>query len=254
MTEHANETMGERLLEAFQEAKDHLAFILIALLIMIAIVALTIFLEKKLFPNTKEVSPNHAKKGNAKRIAGIGVFAAIGGVLTTLEIPLFVFYNLDFSEVPALLAGFLMGPTAGMLVEFIKVFIHILFHGTHSAFVGEFAMFVTGSLYVLPASFFYLKAKSKKRALLSLLLGSGAMVILGALFNGFYLIPEFADLYGVPIDALVGQLQETIPAVKGLWTIVAFATVPFNLIKTISVSAIIFFIYKPLSRLYRKIG
>lgn len=235
--------------ELFSEVQSHLSFILIALAIMVAVILLAVVAEKWVMKHTTKTPP----KGGVKKVAGVGLFAALGGVLTLIEIPLFVFYQLDFSEVPALMAGFLMGPVAGVLVEFIKVFVHILFHGTHSAFVGEFAMFVCGCLLVIPASVIYWKNKTRKQALLGLLLGVACLVVFGAVFNAFYLIPKFAELYaGADVNAIVGMISPQIPAVKNVWTLVLFATVPFNLIKGVVMSTITFFIYKPLSKLYQK--
>jgi len=235
--------------ELFSEIQSHLSFILIALAIMVAVVLLAVVAEKWVMKHTTKQLP----KSGVKKVAGVGLFAALGGVLTLIEIPLFVFYQLDFSEIPALMAGFLMGPVAGVLVEFIKVFVHVLFHGTHSAFVGEFAMFICGCFLVIPASLIYWKNKTRKQAFFGLLLGVACLVVFGGLFNGFYLIPKFAELYaGADVSAIVAMMQELIPAVKNVWTLVLFATVPFNLIKGVLMGGITFLIYKPLSKLYQK--
>ncbi len=238
--------------------KENLAFVLTAVVIMAAIILLSVFAEK-ILRERKEKNDSAAgipvpKENKTKKLATIGLLSALGGALTLFEIPMFVFYNLDFSEIPALLAGLLLGPVAGTLVEFIKVFIHVLFHGTHSAFVGEFAMFVTGCFLVLPASFFYWGNKTRKNAVIGLLSGVFSLLLLGGLFNGFYLIPKFAVLFGMPIDEMVAAMQGTFLGgnIHSLWTIVAFATVPFNLLKGVVMTLCVFFIYKPLSRLYRK--
>lgn len=232
------------------ELQSHLSFVLVALAIMAGVILLSVVCEKLVM--RKAEKPMTIK--GTKRISGIGLFAALGGVLTLIEIPLFIFYQLDFSEIPALMAGFLMGPVAGVIVEFIKVFIHVLFHGTHSAFVGEFAMFICGCFLVIPSSVLYWRNKTRGNALIGLITGTLSLVVFGGLFNGFYLIPKFAELYaGADVDAIVAMAQDKIPAIKNVWTMVLFATVPFNAIKGVVMSAITFLIYKPLSILYQKL-
>lgn len=246
---HEHEHEHGELLESLHE---NLSFVLVSLLVIAAIMLIAKLIENYVIRKEKL-----EKTGlTAKKIAGIGVFSAIGGVLATIEIPLsFVpgFYLLDFSEIAGMMAAFLLGPVAGVLVEFLKTVLHILLHGTHSAFVGDFAAFVMGSVYVLPASLLYLVRKTKKGAVVGLILATLALTVFGAVFNGIYLIPKFAALYGMPMDAIIAMGTEINPRIKNIWSLVAFATVPFNLLKGITVSIVVFLIYKPLSNLYRKI-
>ena len=91
---------------------------------------------------------------NTKAIVLIGMFSAVSTVLMLFEIPMpFApsFYKLDFSELPALIAGFAYGPVAGVMVEFVKIILKTLIKGTSTAFVGELANFVIGCSLVLPA-------------------------------------------------------------------------------------------------------
>lgn len=230
--------------------QSHIVFVLVALAIMTSILILTVFLEKALLGKAEQTIP----KNSAKKVSVIGLLSAVGGVLTLIEIPLFIFYQLDFSEVPALIAGFLMGPVAGVIVELLKVVIHVLFHGSHSAFVGEFAMFISGCFLVIPASIVFRKGKTVKAALLGLLSGVLCLVVLGALFNGFYLIPAFAKLYaGADVSEIIRMASEKIPAITNIWTLVLFATTPFNLIKGVTMSLIAFLIYKPLGAVFHNL-
>lgn len=236
-----------------QELTDNLSFVLTSCLIMIGVLALVFFLDRFVQKKNQNMADGTKK---TKKIATIGLLSALGGVLTMLEIPIpvFSFYQLDFSEVPVLIAGFLMGPLGAAIVGFIKAFLHVILHGTHSAFVGEFAMFITGCAFAVPASVIYNLGKTRKNAIRGLLAGILVLVVIGGLFNGFYLIPKFAELYtGADVDALVAAAQQQIPAIRNVWTIVAFATVPFNILKGVIISVIVFLIYKPLSRLYRKL-
>lgn len=232
---------------------DNLSFILVALLITAAIMLLAKIAESFVAKKARGVETGWS----AKKIVGIGVFSALGGALALLEIEIpFIpgFYMLDLSEIAGMMTAFLLGPLAGVLVEFIKTILHILLHGTHSVFVGDFAAFVMGSVYVLPASLIYLRNKSKRSALQGLVVGSLVLVVFGAFFNAFYLLPKFADLYGMPIEGLIASAAEANKSITSIWSLIAFATIPFNLLKGVVVSALVFLIYKPLSNLYRRIG
>ena len=102
----------------------------------------------------------------ARRVSIIGICAALAAVLHMLDFPLpFLaptFYKLDFSEVPVLLAGFFLGPSATVACEGIKVLLKLLLKGTSTAFVGDFANFVVGCCFVLPATVIYHVRKTKK--------------------------------------------------------------------------------------------
>ena len=79
------------------------------------------------------------------------------------------------------------------------------------------------------------------------------MTVFGSLFNGFYLIPKFAVLFGMPMDAIVAMGTKVNAAITDVWTLVAFAVVPFNLVKGVAVSALTFLLYKRIERvLFRK--
>ena len=244
--EHAHGALIESI-------RENLSFILVALAVMACVILLANLIERLVLKKTGQ----KAQGWTAKKIAGIGIFSAIGGVLTVIEIPLpFVpgFYLLDFSEVAGMIAAFLMGPVAGVLVEFIKTLLHVVFHGTHSAFVGELAMFVMGSVYVLPAALIYLVKKTRARALTGLIVSAVVLVLFACFFNGVYLIPKFAKLYGMDLDAIIAMGTAGTPLIRNLPTFLAFATAPFNLLKGVLVGLIVFLIYKPLSNLYRKLG
>jgi len=238
----------------WQQLSENLEFVLVSLLIIAVIAVLAKLAEDAVL---KKIGKTELKKWSAKRIACTGLFAALGGVLMTIEIPLvFIapdFYKLDLSDVAALMAGYLLGPVSAVCVEFIKAILHVVLHGTHSAFVGELAAFVCGCFFVLPTSYIYLRNRSRKTAVISNAVGTVSMVVFSSLFNGFYLIPKFAELYGVPIEAIIAMGAALRKGITSLWSFVALATAPFNLFKAVADSVIVLLIYKPVSSLYHKI-
>ena len=91
-------------------------------------------------------------------IIKIAILAAIASVIMLFEFPLWFapgFYKLDLSETVILMGSFAMGPVAGVLIELLKNLLNILINGTTTAYVGEFANFVTGCAIVLPAALIY---------------------------------------------------------------------------------------------------
>lgn len=189
-----------------------------------------------------------------KKITMIGIFSAVAAILMIFEFPLpFApnFYKLDFSEVPVMIAAFAFGPVAGVMVEFCKILLNLLMDSTTTAFVGELANFCVGCSYVLPASIIYLYKKNRKSAIVASIIGTVVLTLFGTAFNAVYLLPKFAQLYGMPIEALVGMGTAINPAINDVTTMVLFAVAPLNLIKGFSVSVITMIVYKKLSKLIK---
>ena len=102
-----------------------------------------------------------------RTMVSVGMLGAISVVLMLVEFPLpFIapgFYKLDFSEVPILVGAFALGPVAGVMTELIKILLNLVINGTDTAFVGEFANFVMGCAFVIPAALIYKKKKNFNR-------------------------------------------------------------------------------------------
>lgn len=193
---------------------------------------------------------NGEKVLTTRKIAMIGMFSAVAGILMLLEVPVpFApsFYKIDPSELPVLICGFAFGPVAAVLTEFIKIIINLLINSTTTAFVGELANFCVGCSMVIPATMIYYAKKSKKMALIGCIVGTLVMTVFGTLFNAVYLLPTFATLYGMPLDALVGMGTAINPNVTDVYSFVAFCVAPLNLLKGSAISVLTFAIYKPLS-------
>ena len=225
---------------------ETLKFVLVCAAVFAGIILVAWLCEKRLTHDRKLFSSTHY-------ISYTAVFASMAGVLMLVELPLFFappFYKLDFSELPVLICAFSLGPVAGVVCEFLKVLIHLLLKGTSTAFVGDLANFLVGCSFVLPASILYQKLLSKKGAVASLALGTGVMTVFGSLFNAWFLIPRFAVMYGLPLDAIIAMGTQVNGAITDLSTLVLLAVVPFNLLKGVLVSVLTFFLYKRVERLF----
>ncbi len=229
--------------ELIHQIGENLLFVLICVGIAIALTLLAKLCERKL--PLRSVSPT-------RRLCLIAICGAIASILHIFDFPLpFLapgFYKLDFSEVPVMLCGFYLGPSATVACEAVKILLKLCLKGTSTAFVGDFANFAVGCSLVLPAAVLYHTKKTRKSAILGLLLGTIVLTVFGSLFNGIYLIPKFAELYGLPITAIVGMGTTINSNITTLDTLVLFAVVPLNFIKGISVSVLTLLLYKRVAR------
>ena len=234
------------LTKLMQDISENLMYVLVFLLIFAAIFAVAMALEKLWLKPERQSS--------ARRVAYIGIFAAIGAILVYFEFPLpFApgFYELDFSFVPELICSFSLGPMAGVVCALVKELLKLLLRGTTTAFVGDLSNFVMGCAFILPASVIYYAKKSRKSAVIGMAAGTIMLTVFGSVFNAFYLIPAFAGLFGWPIEKIVAMGTDVNPAITSVNTLVLYAVVPFNLLKGVLVSVITFLLYKHIERILR---
>ena len=187
-------------------------------------------------------------------LAQIGMLGAISVVLMLFEIPLPfapAFYEIDFSEVPVLVGCFAMGPVAGAAIELIKILLNFAINGTITAGVGELANFLLGCSFVVPAGIIYRKMHTRKGAIIGMAPGTVLMTIFGCFLNAFVLLPAYGKAFGMPMEALVGMGTAVNAHITSLFTFVAFAVAPFNILKGIIDSLIVFLIYKKIRPVFR---
>ena len=228
----------------WQEILENVGFVVMCVAIIAALSLLAKYAEKYL-PEKRTVSP-------ARRITIIAICSAIATVLHVLDFPvMFIapeFYKLDFSELPVLLCGFYLGPSATVACEGVKILLKLLVKSTSTAFVGDFANFVVGCSFVLPATIWYHAHKSRHSAIIGLVLGTVSMAILGSAFNAVYLLPKFAQLYGIPLDAIIGMGAKIHPSISNVSTFVMLCVAPLNLLKGVMVSVPTVLLYKRVAR------
>ncbi len=227
---------------------ENLKFVLMCLGVIAATMLAAALCGKYLCKDRKNFSSTHY-------ISYTAIFACMAGVLMLVEIPLFFapgFYKLDLSEMPILICTFYLGPVAGVAAELVKVLVKLLLKGTTTAYVGDFANFAVGCSFVLPASVIYHARPGRRTALVGMAAGTLAMTVFGSLFNAVYLLPKFAELYGIPMETIVSMGTAVNGSITDAATLVLFAVVPFNLLKGIVVSALTFVLYKRISPILHK--
>ncbi|MDO5475587.1 MAG: ECF transporter S component [Eubacteriales bacterium] len=236
--------MGKGLLDA---VKQNAGFVLVCFAAVVGLVLVAYLFERAARARRKTTERILA----TRKIVMIGMFSALSGILYCFDfsIPVIApeFYKLDFSELPAMIAGFAFGPVAGVLVEFIKELVKLVIKGTSTAFVGDLANFLIGCMLVLPASIIYQFKKTRTTAILGCVVGTLIMTVFGTWFNAVYLLPAFSKLFGMPLDAILGMGSAINPGVKDLTSFVILMVAPINLIKGVGISILTMLIYKKVS-------
>lgn len=200
----------------------------------------------------KSAKAINSSKNKLHYVVKIAILAALSAIIMLFEFPLpFApsFYKLDLSEIIILMGGFAMGPVAAALIELLKNLLNLLLNGTTTAFIGEFANFLTGCALVVPASLIYKYRKSLKGAIVSLVVGTLSLVLIGSLINYFVVIPAFSDLYHMELEKIISMGSAVNPLVSDLKTLVVFAVAPFNLVKGIICSLLNLLLYKRVSKI-----
>lgn len=190
-----------------------------------------------------------------KNLTMIAMFSAISAVLMVFEIQLPFspsFVKFDFSDLPVMLGGFLIGPFAGGIIVFMKILLHFLLNGTTSFFVGDFSNLLLTLSFVLPASFIYQQKKTKKTAIQGLLVSIICTSLLAIIFNLFLIFPLYLKVLNLKMVDLINMIHVVNPLVKDVFTMIVFSLLPFNLFKYSIVSMITMLSYKKLSILFKE--
>ena len=188
-----------------------------------------------------------------KDMTKVAMLSVIGFVLMYFQLPLtFVappFMKLDISDLPVLMGAFTMGPVYGIIIAALKNLMHIIFKGTMTAGVGELSNFIISSTFAVVSSYIYRKHKTYKGAVLSMTVGVLAMTILAMTSNYFVVFPLYGKV--MPMDAIIAMGSAITPKITGLFTMMIYSVLPFNLIKGFTTSAVMMLVYKKISPLFK---
>lgn len=190
-----------------------------------------------------------------KNLTMTAMFSAISAVLMVFEIQLPFspsFVKFDFSDLPVMLGGFLIGPFAGGIIVFMKILLHFLLNGTTSFFVGDLSNLLLTLSFVLPASFIYQQKKTKKTTIQGLLVSIICTSLLAIIFNLFLIFPLYLKVLNLKMVDLINMIHVVNPLVKDVFTMIVFSLLPFNLFKYSIVSMITMLSYKKLSILFKE--
>ena len=174
-------------------------------------------------------------KWSIQKLIYTAMLAAVAGVLMSLEfsVPMMPpFYKVDFSDVPSVIAVFLMGPVSGICVEVIKLLIKLITVGTNTMYVGELANLIAAFLFVWPLWFLYQKLGANRKAAVEALLISIVIRTACACFiNANITLPLYAKAMSLPLAKVIRMVASVNPAIKDLNGFIILATIPFNVLK-----------------------
>ena len=191
------------------------------------------------------------KKTSVHDLAVAAMLSAVAFVLMFLEFPLPMlipaFIKMDFSDLPALLGAFALGPSYGVVISLVKNLLHMLIKGTSTAGVGELSNFILGAVFTYVAGFVYARKKSRRTAIIGAVLGAVVMGVFCVPWNYIVTYPAYIKFYGMPLEAIMGMYQAILPSVDDLWEALVIFNMPFTAAKGIADAVICLFIYKPLS-------
>ncbi|MCK4552205.1 MAG: ECF transporter S component [Tenericutes bacterium] len=198
------------------------------------------------------------KKFKTRELVIIAILASFAGVLMFPAFEIIVpfappdIYKLDFSEIPVLIGAFAISPIAGVAIEAVKIIIALIIKGGSITMgVGEIANFLIGVSFVVPASIIYHKHKTRKNALIGMIVGTISIMVVGAALNAFVLLPVYAYFFKIDVSVLIGMGSGVNSSVNNLFTFIFLITVPFNLMKGVIISVIVLLIYKRISMLIK---
>lgn len=191
---------------------------------------------------------------HVRKIAVTAMLAALSTVLMFLSFPVPAlipsFVKMDFSELPALVAAFVISPWAGAAVCLVKNLINALF--TTTGGIGEVCNFLLGIMMVVPAGLIYKYKKTRAGALIACLTGCVIMAGASILINYYISYPVYFNIFA-PEETILDLYRLINPNVGNLWDALIWFNAPFTFVKGVLVSAITFVIYKPLSNALKKL-
>ena len=185
-------------------------------------------------------------KLNLKNMVLVSILGAISGVLMLFKFPLPIaptFMKMDFSDSVLIIGGFLTGPVYSLAMIFIKWIVKLIITSTSTAYAGELSGLILNISFILPMSYFYGKNKTKKTAIILMIIFS-ITTSLVAIFTNVYMI---FPLYGLSGNAIVGPFKVLFPFVDSVWQVMLISILPFNLMKIAINSIIALILYKKVS-------
>lgn len=191
-----------------------------------------------------------------RRLTVTAMLSAIAFILMYLEIaiPLMPgFIKFDFSDLPALIGAFALGPVYGVIICLIKNILHLTV--SQSMFVGELSNFILGAIFVFTAGLIYKMKKSKSGALVGGIVGAIVMGVVSVVSNYFVVYPVYYNF--MPKEVIVAAYDAIsydmlhIGHVTSILPCLLYFNVPFTVIKGLIDVVISMLIYKPLSPLLK---
>lgn len=176
-------------------------------------------------------------KNEVNRISRLAVLSALSILLMFLIrfplIPAATFLEYEPGDVPALIAAFLFGPGAGVIVTLVVSLVQALTVSAGSGWIGAIMHLIATGIMVTVAGFIYKRIHNFKGAVIALIAGSISMILIMIPLNLVFT----TKFMNVPVEAVKAMI---IPVI-----------IPFNLLKASMNSVLTVFVYKPVGKFLR---
>lgn len=177
------------------------------------------------------------RKISTRQLVSMAMLGAISIALVAVVhfplIPAAAFLEYDPADIPILICAFAYGPLAGILLTAVVCCIQGLTVSAQSGIIGVLMHIFATGFCVLVTGNIYKRNKTKKTAMLALVLGAlvqtAVMVVMNMIFTPLFM--------GAPLEAVLALM---LPAI-----------IPFNLLKAGINGVITFFLYKSISHLMK---
>ena len=170
-------------------------------------------------------------------LARMGLLVGVSVIFGFIHFPIIPtapFLEYEASDIPILIGGFAFGPVSGIILAVVSILLQDLIGGLSNGPWGLLMHMVAALTFVVVTSVIYKFVKTRKGALLALIIG-GICLTLVMIPANLLITPIFM---GVPRAAVEGLL---LPAI-----------IPFNLCKAAINIVIVFFLYKRISPFLHK--
>lgn len=177
------------------------------------------------------------RKSEVNKMSRLAMLAALSILLMFLVrfplIPTAPFLEYEPGDIPALIAAFLFGPAAGVLVTLAVSIIQAFTVSAGSGWIGAIMHFIATGTMVAVAGYIYKKIHTQKGAVIALIAASISMTLVMIPLNLIFT----TKFMNVPMEAVKAMIVPII--------------IPFNLLKASINSALTFLVYKPVGRVLR---
>ena len=200
------------------------------------------------------------KKRIIDYIAKTAIFSALSFILylfPKFPLPFFPsFLDIQFSNLPALLGGFVLGPLGGCIIVIVRCLLKLILGMSSTAGAGEIADLLLGLAVVFSSSMIYKYNKNRKGGIVALIVAVVVWVVSSVFINCYINIPVYLELFFKgDIEGLVAMCKLVIKGINAdnfMEYYIKYAVIPFNFILATLVSLITFFVYKRISLIFKK--
>ncbi len=198
------------------------------------------------------------RKMKTNRTLQIVIIANLTAISTLLYVtlkfpwPFATFLDIQFSNLPAIIGGFALGPVSGVVIVALRTILKLVIVGTSTAYVGEGADVIISTATVLVSSIVYLRLRTRKGAVIASLFGMVTWVFIAVLANYFFLVDFYINFYFGGDPAPLLGFMSRIPNITTdnfMRLYIIYAAIPMNIVLSGLVYGITFLVYKRISHL-----